>query len=149
MFRLDLRFQFHSFLVFCFLEERERERMEQIQSALEAHLDQMTDLVHKVSTDFRSDLGPAFDNLIGFFHAINWKVPTPLSPFCSIISFFECKSNSYLLSDLQETWLMCLLAFHFLYLVTAILSRKNLNFQMLLFLTACKSSFYLSCFGIA
>ncbi|XP_004290433.1 PREDICTED: transmembrane protein 18 [Fragaria vesca subsp. vesca] len=82
--------------------------MEQIQSALEAHLDQMADLVHTVSADFRSGLGPAFDNLIGFFHAINWK----------------------------ETWLMCLLAFHFLYLVTAIISRKNLNFQMLLFLTA-------------
>lgn len=48
--------------------------MEQIQSAMEAHMDQMADLVQKFSADFRSGLGPALDNLIGFFHAIDWKV---------------------------------------------------------------------------
>ena len=61
--------------------------MEQIQSAMEAHLDQMADLVHQFSADFRSGLGPALDNFIGFFHAINWKVTLLLS------SFFECKTQ--------------------------------------------------------
>ncbi|XP_062024790.1 uncharacterized protein LOC133740874 [Rosa rugosa] len=82
--------------------------MEQIRSGMEAHLDQVADLVQKLSADFRSGLGPALDNFIGFFHAIDWKEP----------------------------WLMGLVGLHFLLLVISILSRKNLNFQMLLFLTA-------------
>ncbi|XP_050364897.1 uncharacterized protein LOC126783466 [Argentina anserina] len=82
--------------------------MEQIQWAMEAHMDQVADLVHKVSADLRPAFGLALDNLIGFFHAIDWKEP----------------------------WLMCLVGFHSLFLVTAILSRNNLNFQMFLFLTA-------------
>lgn len=82
--------------------------MEQIQSAMEAHMDQMADLVQKFSADFRSGLGPALDNLIGFFHAIHWKEP----------------------------WLIGLMGVHFVLLIIAITTRKNLNFQMLLFLTA-------------
>lgn len=82
--------------------------MEQIQSAMEAHMDQMADLVQKFSADFRSGLGPALDNLIGFFHAIDWKEP----------------------------WLIGLMGIHVVLLIIAITTRKNLNFQMLLFLTA-------------
>lgn len=71
-------------------------------------MDQMADLVQKLSAELRTGLRPAFDNFIGFFHAIDWKEP----------------------------WLMGLMAFHFLLLVVAISSRKNLNFQMYLFLLA-------------
>ncbi|KAJ0086934.1 hypothetical protein Patl1_07863 [Pistacia atlantica] len=49
---------------------------------------------------------------MGFFHAINWKEP----------------------------WLMGLMAFHVLLLIAVIFSRKNVNFQMCLFLMACKSN---------
>lgn len=71
-------------------------------------MDQMADLVQKLSAELRTGLRPAFDNFIGFFHAIDWKEP----------------------------WLMGLMAFHFVLLVVAISSRKNLNFQMYLFLLA-------------
>lgn len=71
-------------------------------------MDQVADLVQKLSAELRTGLRPAFDNFIGFFHAIDWKEP----------------------------WLMGLMAFHFVLLVVAISSRKNLNFQMYLFLLA-------------
>ncbi|KAF9661647.1 hypothetical protein SADUNF_Sadunf19G0090500 [Salix dunnii] len=48
--------------------------MEEVKSAMEAHLDQMTDLVQKLSSELRSGLRPAIDNFIGFFHAIDWKI---------------------------------------------------------------------------
>lgn len=39
----------------------------------------------------------------------------------------------------QEPWLMCLIGFHFALLLLTIFSRKNINFQMCLFLLACRS----------
>ncbi|KAH9626306.1 hypothetical protein KSS87_022289 [Heliosperma pusillum] len=82
--------------------------MEEIRSAMEEHMNQMSDLIQKLSGELRSGFGPAYDNFIGFFHAIDWKEP----------------------------WLMGLLGFHFLLLLTFILSRKHVNFQMGLFLLA-------------
>ncbi|KAK4778916.1 hypothetical protein SAY86_006444 [Trapa natans] len=82
--------------------------MEEIQKAFEQHMVQMEDLVQKFSTELRSGLQPAYENFMGFIHAIDWKEP----------------------------FLMGLLVFHFLLLVTTIISRKNSNFQMCLFLLA-------------
>ncbi|CAB4289493.1 unnamed protein product [Prunus armeniaca] len=82
--------------------------MEQLRSAMEEHMEQMADLVQKLSAELRSGLKPALDNFLGFFHAINWKEP----------------------------WLMGLIGIHFMLLIVAITSRKNLNFQMFLFLLA-------------
>lgn len=48
--------------------------MEELQSALNAHMDQMADLVEKLTAELRSGLKPAYENFMGFFHAINWKV---------------------------------------------------------------------------
>ncbi|XP_010063772.2 transmembrane protein 18 [Eucalyptus grandis] len=80
--------------------------MEELSKAMEQHMDQMVDLVQKISGELRSGLRPAYDNLIGFFHAIDWKEP----------------------------WLICLISFHILLLIIAIISRKSVNFQMCLFL---------------
>jgi hypothetical protein len=54
--------------------------MEDLKSAMEEHMEQMADLVQKFSAELRSGLGPAFDNFIGFFHAIDWKVLLLLRP---------------------------------------------------------------------
>lgn len=75
---------------------------------MEEHMNLMADLVQKLSTELRSGLAPAYDNFMGFFHAIDWKEP----------------------------WLMCLLGFHVLLLLTTIISRRHVNFQMCLFLLA-------------
>lgn len=85
-----------------------QQTMEQLRSAMEEHMEQMADLVQKLSAELRSGLKPALDNFLGFFHAINWKEP----------------------------WLMGLIGIHFMLLIVAITSRKNLNFQMFLFLLA-------------
>ncbi|XP_052202180.1 uncharacterized protein LOC127807964 [Diospyros lotus] len=82
--------------------------MEDLKSAMEGHMDQMADLIQKLTAEFRSGLRPAYDNFLGFFHAIDWTEP----------------------------WLICLMLFHVLLLVMAIISRKNTNFQMCLFLLA-------------
>ncbi|GLT44408.1 hypothetical protein SLA2020_183100 [Shorea laevis] len=82
--------------------------MEELRSALEEHMNQMADLVQKLSSELRSGLRPAYENFMGFFHAIDWKEP----------------------------WLMGLLVFHFVLLIVTILSRRNTNFQMCLFLLA-------------
>ncbi|OMO75684.1 Transmembrane protein 18 [Corchorus capsularis] len=82
--------------------------MEELRSAMEEHMEVMADLVQKLSSELRSGLRPAYDNFIGFFHAIDWKEP----------------------------WLICLLAFHTVLLIITIFSRKNTNFQMCLFLLA-------------
>jgi hypothetical protein len=82
--------------------------MEDLKSAMEEHMEQMADLVQKFSAELRSGLGPAFDNFIGFFHAIDWK----------------------------EGWLMCLMGFYAVLFLLTIFSRKNVNFQMCLFLLA-------------
>ncbi|KAL5778948.1 hypothetical protein ACOSQ2_009685 [Xanthoceras sorbifolium] len=83
--------------------------MEELRSAMEAHMDQMSDLVQKITAELRSGLGPAYDNMMGFFHAISWK---------------------------EEPWLMCLLGFYVVLLLVVVISRKNVNFQMCLFLLA-------------
>ncbi|CAN6555439.1 unnamed protein product [Malus baccata var. baccata] len=82
--------------------------MEQVRSAMEEHMDQMADLVQKLSADLRSGLAPAVNNFLGFFHAIDWTEP----------------------------WLMGLMGMHLVLLIVAITSRRNLNFQMFLFLLA-------------
>ncbi|XP_059452932.1 uncharacterized protein LOC132183598 [Corylus avellana] len=82
--------------------------MEELKSAMEEHMEQMADLVQKFSAELRSGLRPALDNFLGFFHAIDWKEP----------------------------WLACLMGFHIVLLLLTILSRKNVNFQMFLFLLA-------------
>ncbi|KAK9003136.1 hypothetical protein V6N11_060703 [Hibiscus sabdariffa] len=80
--------------------------MEELRSAMEEHMELMADLVQKLSSELRSGIRPAFDNFMGFFHAIDWKEP----------------------------WLVSLLAFHVVLLIVTIFSRKNTNFQMCLFL---------------
>ncbi|KAL9260928.1 Transmembrane protein 18-like protein [Drosera capensis] len=80
--------------------------MEELRSAVEGHMDLMADLVQNLTAEFRSGLAPAYENLIGFFHAIDWKEP----------------------------WLMCLLGFHGALLLVTIFTRRNINFQMVLFL---------------
>ncbi|XP_021300098.1 transmembrane protein 18 [Herrania umbratica] len=82
--------------------------MEEVRSAVGEHMELMADLVQKLSSELRSGLRPAYNNFIGFFHAIDWKEP----------------------------WLICLLAFHAVLLIITIFSRKNTNFQMCLFLLA-------------
>ncbi|XP_057973311.1 uncharacterized protein LOC131161513 [Malania oleifera] len=82
--------------------------MEELKSAMEEHMEQMMDLIEKVTAELRSGIRPALDNFIGFFHAIDWKEP----------------------------WLICLMLFHFVLLLVTITSRKHTNFQMCLFLLA-------------
>ncbi|KAI5567635.1 hypothetical protein BDE02_13G104300 [Populus trichocarpa] len=82
--------------------------MEELRSALEAHMDQMADLVQKISSELRSGFQPAIDNFIGFFHAIDWREP----------------------------WLMGLIGFHLALLILTVVSRKHINFQMSFFLVA-------------
>ncbi|XP_008462809.2 uncharacterized protein LOC103501090 [Cucumis melo] len=82
--------------------------MDELRSAMEEHMDQMSDLIQKLSFELQSGLRPALDNFIGFFHAIDWKEP----------------------------WLMGLLGFHGLLLIITIFTRKRTNFQMFLFLFA-------------
>lgn len=48
--------------------------MDELQSALNAHVDQMADLMEKLTAELRSGLKPAYENFMGFFHAIDWKV---------------------------------------------------------------------------
>ncbi|WVZ15680.1 hypothetical protein V8G54_013246 [Vigna mungo] len=47
--------------------------MEELKSAMEEHMELMVDLVQKFSTDIRAGFIPAYDNFMGFFHAIDWK----------------------------------------------------------------------------
>ncbi|KAF3774001.1 Transcription factor [Nymphaea thermarum] len=51
----------------------ERERMEEVKSAIEGQLDFLSNLFDKVRDEIRSGSQPAIDNFIGFFHAIDWK----------------------------------------------------------------------------
>ncbi|KAJ1387838.1 Transmembrane protein [Sesbania bispinosa] len=124
----------------------------ELKSAMEEHVELMADLVQKFSSELRAGLGPALDNFMGFFHAIDWKVT--LHPF-SFFFFVAVKcENQYLFvlfvlpspwipffsteerrgEEKGEPWLMGLLAFHVGLLLVAIISRKNTNFQMFLFL---------------
>ncbi|XP_058724836.1 uncharacterized protein LOC131596251 [Vicia villosa] len=80
--------------------------MEELKSAIEEHINLTSDLVQKISSELRTNLRPAYDNFLGFFHSIDWKEP----------------------------WLLGLLTFHVVLLLVTIISRKNTNFQMCLFL---------------
>ena len=54
-------------------------------------MDQMSDLIQKLSSELRSGLRPALDNFIGFFHAIDWKVKSPLKNFYLLLFHpFSC-----------------------------------------------------------
>ncbi|RID45723.1 hypothetical protein BRARA_I02427 [Brassica rapa] len=86
--------------------------MEEVRSAMEQQMDAMADLVQKLSGELRTGLQPAYENFIGFFHAIDWKEP----------------------------WIMGLMAFHALFLLVTLLSRRRLNFHMFLFLFSCNFS---------
>ena len=128
--------------------------MEELKSALEAHMDQMEDLVQKLSSELRSGIKPSIDNFVGFFHAIDWKVPFFASSFFKKIKirvYIEKKliltTSIYknLVCFVQEPFLVGLTVFHLLLLILTIVSRKHINFQMSLFLLACKFlSFFLS-----
>lgn len=59
--------------------------MDELQSALNAHVDQVADLVEKFSAELRSGLKPAYENFLGFFHAIDWKVTS--HAFLGILSY--------------------------------------------------------------
>ncbi|CAI9268110.1 unnamed protein product [Lactuca saligna] len=80
--------------------------MDELKTAMNEHMDQMQELVEKISSELRIGMQPAMDNFIGFFHAIDWKEP----------------------------WLVGLMVFHFVTLIIILTSRKNINFQMSLFL---------------
>ncbi|XP_042510037.1 transmembrane protein 18 [Macadamia integrifolia] len=80
--------------------------MEDIKSAMNEHLDQMQALLEKFSAELKTGFQPAYENFMGFFHAIDWKEP----------------------------WLICLMSFHIVLLLMVFLSRRNVNFQMFLFL---------------
>lgn len=61
--------------------DRSEPPMEDLKSAMGEHMDQMADLVEKLTAELRSGLRPAYDNFLGFFHAIDWTVhPLSLSP---------------------------------------------------------------------
>ncbi|KAG5224712.1 transmembrane protein [Salix suchowensis] len=63
--------------------------MEELKSSMEAHLDQMADLVLKLSSELRSGFRPAIDNFIGFLHAIDWTQSLSLNYlFCNMIDLW-------------------------------------------------------------
>ena len=56
-------------------------------------MNQMADLIQKLSTELRSGFAPAYDNFLGFFHAIDWKVSCfSLSSitFTFLLDYFQC-----------------------------------------------------------
>ncbi|KAK4387277.1 Transmembrane protein 18 [Sesamum angolense] len=80
--------------------------MEELQSALNAHMDQMADLVEKLTGELRSGLKPGYENFMGFFHAIDWKEP----------------------------WLICLISFHVVLLLVALCQGRTSTFRCLFLL---------------
>ncbi|CAD6333726.1 unnamed protein product [Miscanthus lutarioriparius] len=82
--------------------------MEELQAAVTAHLDQVSGLVQVLSSELRRGMGPAADNLRAFICAVDWTEP----------------------------WLMCLMAFHVVLLLTAVGFRRNANFQLFLLFLA-------------
>jgi len=62
--------------------------MEEVKAAMEEHMNLMADLVQKLSTELRSGLAPAYDNFMGFFHAIDWKVLS-----LSVFLLFGCENK--------------------------------------------------------
>ena len=134
--------------------------MEELQAAVTAHLDQVSGLVQALSSELRRGMGPAADNLRGFIRAVDWTVfsPDPLigvrrsQPDHQDLAFFPlsltsradkyramrlcCALNALLF---QEPWLICLMAFHVVLLLTAVWFRRNANFQLFLLFLACES----------
>lgn len=53
--------------------------MEDLKAALNEHVDLVSELFEKFSGELRRGFRPAVDNFLGFFHAIDWKVPPSLS----------------------------------------------------------------------
>ncbi|GMH21808.1 hypothetical protein Nepgr_023651 [Nepenthes gracilis] len=88
--------------------------MDELKLAMEEHMEQMVDLIQKFTAELRSGFGPAYDNFIGFFHAVDWKEP----------------------------WLMCLLGFYIVLLSVTIFSRRHVNFHMGLFLLALSGIYF-------
>uniref|UniRef100_A0A804Q111 Transmembrane protein 18 n=1 Tax=Zea mays TaxID=4577 RepID=A0A804Q111_MAIZE len=82
--------------------------MEELRAAVTAHLDQVAGLVQALSSELRRGIGPAADNLRAFIRAVDWTEP----------------------------WLMCLMAFHVVLLLTAVGFRRNANFQLFLLFLA-------------
>ncbi|KAI3901443.1 hypothetical protein MKW92_019822 [Papaver armeniacum] len=70
---------------------------EELKSAMNQHMDLMSDLVEKFSGELRAGLQPAVDNFLSFFHAIDWKnhVKVENTLFhvllchCTLLSSFE------------------------------------------------------------
>ena len=121
--------------------------MEELQAAVAAHLDQVSGLVQALSSELRRGMGPAADNLRAFICAVDWTVfsPDPLigdhiritkTFFSPSLSLPELTKNVLLF---QEPWLMCLMAFHVVLLLTAVGFRRNANFQLFLLFLACES----------
>ncbi|KAG8068545.1 hypothetical protein GUJ93_ZPchr0005g14523 [Zizania palustris] len=82
--------------------------MEKVHAAVTAHLDQVSGLVQALSSELRRGIGPAADSLVAFVHAVDWTEP----------------------------WLMCLMAFHAILLLTAVASRRKANLQLFLLFLA-------------
>lgn len=82
--------------------------MEDLKSALNEHVDLVSELLQRFSGELRTGFGPAYQNFLGFFHAIDWTEP----------------------------WLICLITFHVTLLTTTIISRKNAPFQFCLSILA-------------
>lgn len=62
--------------------------MEDLKAALNDQANLVSELFEKLSAELRSGIGPAVDNFVGFFHAIDWKVSIPLIRNLVCISFF-------------------------------------------------------------
>ncbi|BAF22690.1 uncharacterized protein [Oryza sativa Japonica Group] len=76
----------------------------EVREALNEHADVVAELFGRVSSDLRSGFRPALDSFLGFFHAVDWKEP----------------------------WLISMLIFHAILLLVTIISRRNVNFQLIL-----------------
>ena len=137
--------------------------MEEVQAAMTAHLDQVSGLVQALSSELRRGMGPAADNLRAFVRAVDWTVSLPNPPIgdrirITEISFsflslpFKANKHRALRCALnvqlfQEPWLMSLMAFHVILLLTAVGFRRNANFQLLLLFLACE--FYCLSYSIS
>jgi hypothetical protein len=62
--------------------------VEEVKVAMNEHVDLVSDLIQRVSTELRSGFEPAVDNFLGFFHAVDWKVCSlVLSDFLPTVRF--------------------------------------------------------------
>ncbi|KAG8046280.1 hypothetical protein GUJ93_ZPchr0008g12461 [Zizania palustris] len=78
--------------------------VDEVREALSEHADVVADLFGRVSSDLRQGFAPAVDSFLGFFHAVDWKEPLLIS----------------------------MLSFHASLLLVTIISRRNVNFQLIL-----------------